>query len=228
LEKFDPSEPVFIHNFAVFREDAVHMPKLDSHNHLPTAIFSRAAIQKFTKSDYARCLHKNMSIPSMGTILVRCIKELGIKVFTEKSIHASEPTHDFGWPSDPCEKPIAFSQLSPKQIEYMYRAQPSTGVSSTGKAYKWDSVVTYSDVFQHTLDDRITVGIDRHSFMIEDYKLTESGADCQKLCINDPSCISWTYDVQKCYTSDTIGTAHQRENVISGLVMNRYYCNDTQ
>jgi hypothetical protein len=223
LKKYKPSEPIFIHNYALLRDDATHLPNLDKSTHLPTGIMSKGALQKFVKGDYQKCILENKSNPSMGTILVKCLKEMGVKVIQESMLHISEPTHDFAWPKDPCARPLSFSQLSQKQMEYFYKAQKTTGTASTGSSYKWDTVVTYADIFHHSLDDKVTMGIDRHTYNPA-YKVVESGMDCKQLCENDALCISWTFEQTKCYTSNEIGISVPRDGVVSGIVMNRYFC----
>ena len=225
LEQFKPEDLVFIHNFDVLSREHVHLPNLDDPKHFPISIMSQAALSRLRTTGYAKCLRERQTIPSMGTILVRCLEDMGVNVIYEKSLHTSEPTHDFNWPANPCQRPLGFSNLRPHQMATLYMAQPPTGRSKHG-AYRWDSSVSYSTVFHHTFTStNPTRNIDRHVPDDSTAVIVNSGADCMKLCEKETYCISWTFEHPICHLTNTVGVAIERQNVVSGVIPTRYVCN---
>ena len=186
---------------------------------------SRGALQLLVKANYAQCFMQNKYVHSEETILDICLKELGVKTIPEPRFHPTEPSHDFAWPVDSCKRPLSISQLSTQQLQLLYKSRPHTGVLKDGSSFKWDTIVTYSDVFQQTFPKSIsTAGIDRHSASKSKSETAESGYACQQSCLADQDCISWTYERPDCYTSPTIGISIARADVVSGIVNNRYQC----
>ena len=215
---------MFIHNFDVLSREAVHLPNLDDPKHFPISIMSNAALQKLNTVGYAKCIRERQAIPSMGTILVRCLEDMGINVIYEKTLHSSDPTQDFNWPVNPCARPLGFSNLLPHQMATLYNAQPPAGRSKHG-AYRWDKPVTYSDVFHHTFSSkRPTRNIDRHIPDDSTAVIVNSGSDCMKLCEKESYCVSWTFESPICHLTNTVGVAIPRQNVVSGLIPTRYNC----
>lgn len=216
---------VFIHNFDILRKDATHFPILGSDTgHFPVSIISRKALEILTSSDYLACIHRKQYLHSEETALVRCLEELDVIIVQEPILHATEPNSDFNWPMDSCTRPLSISQLSDDQIAYLYRSRAVTG-SADGKNYKWDEIVTYSEVFHHTFDNsKQSIGVDRHSAAKSHTSEAISGKDCQTSCQKDSNCLSWTYDNPKCYTSESIGISVPRSGVVSGVINYRYVC----
>lgn len=189
------------------------MPDIEDKHHFPISIMSNEAIKRLTNNQNQECFLKYKNIPSMQTIFVQCLQELGIKVIREKAFHITEPSHDFDWNADPCKRPLGISQLSMQNMQYLYMSRPATGISSNGDSYKWDTIVTYSDVFHHTFASLgFSPGIDRHSPATSTVHKTKSGLECMNLCKTNLSCVSWTFDHQNCYLSDTVGVAIPRDS----------------
>ncbi|KAJ3368305.1 hypothetical protein HDU91_000703 [Kappamyces sp. JEL0680] len=227
LNQFKASDPYFFHNFDLVRKDSVHYKApVKDNGHFPIGIMSRSALEILSKSDYATCILQNKYLANEETIFVTCLQELGVKAVNVPILHSTEPSHDFAWPADPCRRPLSFSQLSLGQLERLYKSQPVTGSSRDGSSYKWDTVVTYSDVFHHTFgSSRPMPGIDRHSASDSISVPAASGLECSESCKQNDSCLSWTFDKGDCYTSTHIGLSVPRSGVVSGVMSNRYNCN---
>ena len=226
LEKFQSKEALFFHNFDVVQEKEVHYQAKEL-SHFPVSIMSRRAAEILAESDYGTCIVKNKYINSEETIMIKCLESLGIKTIAERTFHPTEPSHDFAWPIDSCKRPLSISQLSKDQLQYLYNVKPMTGLSKKdGTSYKWDTIVTYSDVFHHTYASSKPVsGIDRHS--ASDSNVVSnitSGLECMEVCKANNDCLSWTYDRTSCYTSLHIGASIPRKDVVSGVIPSRYNC----
>lgn len=227
LQKFQSSDALFFHNFDLVRTDSsVHYQAAKETRHFPVSIMSRRAAEILGQSKYGDCVFQNKYIGSEETILVKCLESFGVKTVTEPKLHASEPSHDFVWPVDSCKRPLSLSQLSQTQLDFLFRARPASGVASDGRAYRWDSIVTYSDVFHHTFASGDAVaGLDRHSASdSQSISGLQSGMECMRACMDDKDCVSWTFDRIDCYTSAHIGASIRRNGVVSGIVPSRYNC----
>lgn len=225
LKKYKPTDSVFFHNFDIVVDDSIHYVAKDT-GHFPVSIMSRKALEMLGSYNYAQCISNHKYIASEETILVKCLLEMGVSIVSQSDLHPSEPAHDFLWPKDSCKRPLSISQLSAAQLQVLYNARPTTGRSSQGQVYKWDSVVTYADVFHHTYaTNKPTAGIDRHSASdSQSISGVTSGAECREKCKSDENCVSWTFDGDECFTSSHIGVSVPRKSCVSGVIANRYNC----
>jgi hypothetical protein len=187
---------------------------------------SRSAMQILITKGYSQCFFQLHGLKSMGTILTRCLEEMNIKIVSEFKLHKSEPTHDFLWAANACDRPLALSKLSHQQMLHLYKSRPPTGRSGES-VYRWDTVSTYSDVFHHTFPSSTpTVNIDRHTPEDSETVIVSSGFDCMKICELKQHCVSWTFESPaSCHISKVIGVSIHRENVVSGVISTRYNCN---
>jgi hypothetical protein len=226
LKRYSSKNALFFHNFDVFPRNAAHIPDVEDKDHFPISIMSRKAVELLSTKGYAKCILGYKHVPSIETILVHCLEDMGVSVISEEGLHPTEPTHDFNWPGDACKRPLAISRLDANQMTYLFRSRPTTGMIN-GVPYKWDTIVTYADIFHHTFATKApTPNIDRHTASSVS-KRAISGMECMTLCESNKNCVSWTFEgeTSTCYLSPTAGVAIPRERVISGLITSRYNCN---
>ena len=225
LNSYSSSAPFFFHNFDVFPRGTTHYVDIEDKSRFPISVMSKKALDILSTSGYADCIMKYKNIPSMETIAVRCMEDFGVKVVSLEGFHSNEPFQSFSWPKDPCQRPLSISNLSRQQMETLFQSIPSTGQSSDQGAYKWDTIITYSDIFHNTFGAKTpTPNIDRHASKPSSVKKSVSGMECLKMCEADIKCVSWTFDNPKCYMSNSVGVAIPRQGIISGIINTRYNC----
>jgi hypothetical protein len=225
LNSFSSSAPIFFHNFDVFPRETTHYVDIEDKSRFPMSIMSKKALDILKKTGYSECLLKYKDIPSMETIVVRCMEDFGVKVVSVQGFHSTEPSNDFAWPENPCQRPLSISNLSRKQMESLFQSRPTTGKTSDQVSYTWDTIVTYSDIFHNTFGSKTpTPNIDRHASKPSVTKKAKSGMECLKLCEADKKCVSWTFDNPKCHMSNSVGVSIPRKGIISGIINTRYIC----
>ncbi|KAJ3275880.1 hypothetical protein HDV01_006746 [Terramyces sp. JEL0728] len=224
LKQFNSNKPLILLNFDVVDLNAnSHYNKVES-GPISTTIMSRKTIDMINTYDFASCLNGSNTLHE-ETALSKCFALAGIQIVRQKSLHRSEPSHDFAWPTNPCELPWSISNLTPNDFQRIYSNKPATGVNRMGQTFRWDILNTYADLLHITYNtDIVTRGLDRHIGITSIVNNAISGNECMKICKKEKTCLSWTFCELKCYTSNGIGAAIETDAVISGIIPSRYVC----
>ncbi|KAJ3091000.1 hypothetical protein HK102_001999 [Quaeritorhiza haematococci] len=204
-------------------------------------VISRGAIKKMM-SGIDKCILKYKDCWAGDVRTALCLRDHRILLEGKPGFHGTPPNQKFGWPKDPCQRPITFHHLYVRQIQQIYEAveqareahveKPPPPPSSVGTVTKRLStapeyLISYGDLFQAFYKDFDMASLEHDTNRPGyDYKNqpSENAAQCQDMCKSEQQCMAWALDGGRCWLKNGIPSKSSQSGVISGTFPEKYRC----
>ena len=146
-----------------------------------------------------------------------CLRDAGILLQKIPGFNKQPPQLTRG--IHPCQKPITFHHLLVKQIQEIWDLE--------SKYLSSNNTITFSDMYEYFIGkqegEEYMIDTDLPGNDIMNIS-TPSAIYCQKLCQNEPECVSFSFVNGVCWLKDSIPFTKQANKSVSGIFQERYKC----
>lgn len=182
-------------------------------------IISRGAMEKLTPL-VPKCIRSYKSCWAGDIKVSLCLRDVGVLMEPVQPFlfNRDPPNSKFGFPDNPCLKPITFHHLLPEQIQKLYDLE--TSLNAKGR------YINYGQIHQDWMVEKEgnvvkgnRPGGDYHHEKMPNLE------ECKQKCMNDSVCMSFTYtSSQECFLKDSIPGLVNSHDEVTAQFASKYYC----
>ncbi|KAJ3013944.1 hypothetical protein HKX48_005432 [Thoreauomyces humboldtii] len=183
-------------------------------------VISRGAMKEMVEGLEGQdgCIEKYKTCWAGDVRTSLCLRDQGILLHSPDGFSSSPPNREYGFPHDPCERPLTFHHLLVKQTQDLYDVEKRV-TERRGKGS-----VTFGDIFwdwhaeTELIDDFDRKGGDYMAALVSNIE------DCRSFCTSRKVCVAYSYDGSTCMLKDKIPGGKSIPGTSSGVLRERYTC----
>ncbi|KAI8844802.1 hypothetical protein BC829DRAFT_419726 [Chytridium lagenaria] len=184
-------------------------------------LISSGAMKKMVKG-VEKCIIKYRDCWAGDIRTSLCLRDHNILIKGGDGFSGDPPNTRYGFPDDPCSRPITFHHVVPHQIQSLYH------LSLLAHAHHPTHGITYSDVHNHLFHTSGPQRGDRGGKELEGSGGDVASVDeCERRCreyAGTGRCWSWVSNGKRCWLKEGIEDVRERDGFWTGTVARVYKC----